>query len=88
MQAADRHLKDTVADLARGYGYSDKQAEDYAENVANVTQAAAIGNHNAERVLTKIVKGDGFRGTSLPSIQELKEASQSNQPVLTPNSSK
>lgn len=88
VQAADRHLKDTVADLARGYGYSDKQAEDYAENVANVTQAAAIGNHNAERVLTKIVKGDGFRGTSLPSIQELKEASQSNQPVLTPNSSK
>lgn len=88
VQAADRHLKDTVADLARGYGYSDKQAEDYAENVANVTQAAAIGNHNAERVLTKIVKGDGFGGTSLPSIQELKEASQSNQPVLTPNSSK
>lgn len=88
VQAADRHLKDTVADLARGYGYSDKQAEDYAENVANVTQAAAIGNHNAERVLTRIVKGDGFGGTSLPSIQELKEASQSNQPVLTPNSSK
>ena len=88
VQAADRHLKDTVADLAMGYGYSDKQAEDYAENVANVTQAAAIGNHNAERVLTRIVKGDGFGGTSLPSIQELKEASQSNQPVLTPNSSK
>lgn len=88
VQAADRHLKDTVADLARGYGYSDKQAEDYAENVANVTQAAAIGNHNAERVLTRIVKGDGFGGTSLPSIQELKEASQSNQPVQTPTSSK
>lgn len=88
VQAADRHLKDTVADLARGYGYSDKDAEDYAENVANVTQAAAIGNHNAERVLTRIVKGDGFGGTSLPSIQELKEASQSNQPVQTPTSSK
>ena len=88
VQAADRHLKDTVADLARGYGYSDKEAEDYDENVANVTQVAAIGNHNAERVLTRIVKGDGFGGTSLPSIQELKEASQSNQPVQTPNSSK
>ena len=43
---------------------------------------------NAERVLTRIVKGGGFGGTSLPSIQELKEASQSNQPVQTPTSSK
>lgn len=88
VQATDRHLKGAVIDLAERYGYSYEKAVDYADNVANVTQATAIGNHNAERVLTRIVKGDGFGGTSLPSIQELKEATQSNQPVQTPNSSK